>query len=659
MPIDWSKPPPTGPGKIDWSKPPGDAAPPKSAVGEVAESFADVPREIGHEFMESSRALQRDETAPTGESDVLGVGGVTPRMLRMGGDILGQAGAPLRGLATSVLGRPIQTGTGIPKETTGNIALMLIPGAGELIEARQAAQLAKSAGISLRTAKLVLSERAGAAKTAADAAGAAKRAAARPVLNRNVRALQQIGAAPSLAVASTSKGTRGLTQSIGGNWFIGAPIRQAVNRTARAFQERAASTGALQPAASGERVQRAVERFANTPRSVRAIIASRSPATQIAAGDAVRAVPSQRIGFGVKADNLYGRATAMVPQGAQAPMTETQGALADLMHKFRNPGLSEQFANPTLRELNEHLAASDGRLSFDDARRLRTEIRQSLMNDPQLRTKINDAEVNRLYDAMSRDLHTAAGRLGGPQAAKAWGDADKFYRAGTGRIESALDRYYGRNATPASVFHDMLGAAQGGARQDLDRLNQVRRSLPPDEWATFQASVLDRMGRALPGQATEETPFSMRTFLTNVNKLEAPDASGSRYRESGLRALFGRAGEAGASTEQEQMVRDLRHVASQWRELEKLENVSRSGDHAGNIASGIALGTAAINNHPLLAITGLISGNAASGLLGDPTFVKWLAGIPKDGTPAQTQSAVKALSRWLPVAAGADRQASQ
>jgi hypothetical protein len=631
--------------------------PPQKSVGaSLAESFMDVPREIGHEFMESSRALERDETSPAGTDDLPLAAGITPRAGKIALDVLGQVGAPLTGLATSVVGRPVETVTGIPRQTTGNLVSAAVPFVGEAGAAMSAARMARELGVPIRTAQMILDTQ----KARAVTVSAAKRAAANPGLARNVRSLQQLGIQPSLAVASTGRGTRGAAQSLGGNWFIGGPVRQAINRTAKGFQKasEAAAGGAAQPAKAGERVQAAIDRFANAPRSVKAAIASRKPETQIAAGSAVRSLPSQKIGFGTKAENLYGRAQAMFPQGSTAPMTETQGALADLMNKFRHEGLSKQFANPALAELTEHLKSSEGRLSFDDARRLRTEIRTRLMNDPELRTKINDAEINQLYDAMSRDLKSAAAKLGGPQGAKAWDDADKFYRAGQARIDNALSRYYGPKATPSSVFHDLLGAAQGGARQDLERLNQVRRSLPPEEWSQLQGSIIDRMGRALPGQASEETPFSMRTFLTNVNKLEAPGTS-PKYRESGLRVLFGKPGELGATTETEETVRNLRHVASEWRELEKFENKSRSGDHAGNIVVGGSLVSGAAMQHPLSAAIGLLAGNGASALLGDPSFVRWLAGIPKNGSTAETQSTIREMSKWLPTAAGAERQATQ
>lgn len=637
-------------GPLTFDAPP--SPPPPSFMSKLADNYGDIPREIGHEFMESTRANQDLVRQPYSPALDTQIGPVSPRMAQILLNDASAAGAPLTGFLTSVLGRPVEKATGIPKETVGADASMLIPFADEAGMAVAASKLAKEAGITVDAARAMIEARRAAPKIP----GPPKR----PELARNVKALEQLDIKPSLAVASTNQRTRGITQTVGQNYFAGSPVRRAIDRTAKGFQAawEKASGGALAPAAAGERVQAAVDRFANAPPSVKAALAAMSPETRIATGDAARSLPSQRIGFGVKAENLYGRAEALIgPQNRPIQMPATRAAITDIMQKFRNQDLSELFNNPVLASLRDAIENGDSKLSFDDARRLRTEIRTRLLGDPQLRSTINEAEIKNLYGAMTRDLQDGSQALGGTKAGRAWTEADKFYRAGLDRIDNALGRYYGPKATPASVFHDLIGAAQGGARQDLDRLNQVRRSLPPEDWKMLQGAIIDRMGRALPGQASEETPFSIATFMTNVNKLEPPGVEGGPYRQSGLRVLFGRAGEEGATTEQEQTVRNLRHVASQWRELEKLKNFSRSGEQTGNILVGSGLLTGVMTHHPLGAVMALTTGNGASALIGDPSFVRWLAGIPANGTPAETQAAVRALAKWLPATSGAAKQA--
>ena len=169
--------------------------------------------------------------------------------------------------------------------------------------------------------------------------------------------------------------------------------------------------------------------------------------------------------------------------------------------------------------------------------------------------------------------------------------------------------------------------------------------------------MIDHMGRALPGQRSEETPFSIGTFLTNYNKLDTRGARASSDTDSGLKLLFG--GALNREKELPETMRNLQRVATQWKELEKLANHSNSGNVLGNMVTGSGLSGAVVGHHPLFAAVSLLTGNTTSALLGDPTFVRWLAGLPASGTPAETQAAVKQLSRWIPAAAGSTIQSRE
>ena len=638
-------------------EPPQTSAPKKqSAAGTLIDSFADVPKEIMKEGGEALGNLKADASRPVNMTSIKGAGDYAANQGRIATDALGLLGAPLTGALTSALGRPIETMTKgrVPREVTGGIASLAIPGVDALVAANDVSKLAKAANISEAAAKKFIAARK--AETAGSAA-AAKRAAARPELHENVKALEKLNIDPSLAVASTSRATRGATNALGQNIFMGPMVRKAVSRTATGFktaldQAVEKNGGSVSDAAAGEKIKGGVERFSKTSPAVKQAIASMSPTTRIAAGDAARSITARTMGFGNKAENLYAKAGAMIGNETQPiAASNFHAAVNDVMNEFHDPNLADQFQHSEVKKMADALDSSGGKLTWGDAARLRTKIRETMKADPALRGKVSDTQIDAIYNGLTKDLQTGAGQLGGPKAEKAWKEANGFYRAGMDRINNTLSKYYGPHAEPASVFYDLMRSGQAGSREDLSRLSQVKRSVSPDEWKTLSASVLDHMGRALPGQRTAETDFSFATFLNNFNKLDQRASQSGKAADSGLKLLF----EGAHGTDHAETVKNLAKVASEMKELQKFHNFSRSGEMAGNIATGTGLATAGLNHHPLLAIVPLFTGNAASKLLESPTFVKWLAGIPADASPAVTAQKVKEAQHVISILNGGER----
>lgn len=127
---------------------------PHSMLAEAGAAFADVPREIGHQFMEEGRAAAKDIKANKGPKSLLDIG-PTGQEVSAFGHVLGQAASPLTGALTSVLGRPIETATGgkVKRETVGNAASMAMPFVQELKAAQEGTALAKAMGVSAKTAR--------------------------------------------------------------------------------------------------------------------------------------------------------------------------------------------------------------------------------------------------------------------------------------------------------------------------------------------------------------------------------------------------------------------------------------------------------------------------------------------------------------------------
>lgn len=136
-------------------------APPKppSALADMAGPLADLPKDIGHQFMEGARANQDLHDHPGfAEKYIPGVAGA-----EMVINAANQLASPLTGAAEALLGRPIAKvadavndklhllpGQEADPEAIGNAASMAIPALGELREANTLKTAAKAAGVSER-----------------------------------------------------------------------------------------------------------------------------------------------------------------------------------------------------------------------------------------------------------------------------------------------------------------------------------------------------------------------------------------------------------------------------------------------------------------------------------------------------------------------------
>lgn len=174
------------------------AAPAKakpSFLGQVAESFADVPREmekqstaaLGHLKAEvgslgkrSSGKTFEDAMHDTGASAALA-----------GLDYLA---SPIEGALTSIVGRPVETTTGIPRRTAADVAQLAVPFAGEAGAALKAGKLAEEAGVGTNYARKVLTDR-----KALAAVPPPKATSTRPTLAQTIASVGPTHAAQVLA----------------------------------------------------------------------------------------------------------------------------------------------------------------------------------------------------------------------------------------------------------------------------------------------------------------------------------------------------------------------------------------------------------------------------------------------------------------------------
>lgn len=154
---------------------------------------------------------------------------------------------------------------------------------------------------------------------------------------------------------------------------------------------------------------------------------------------------------------------------------------------------------------------------------LRSNIGRSIgkMNGPM--SDLPEAELKRLYNSLTDDMRLAADAAG-PDAVKAFERANKFYRAGQGRIDNVI-KDVANAKTETSAYNKIVGMTlDNSPRGSVKALTQLKKSLPKEEWSTVSSTILKKLGDTSAGRAGAEgtTAFSASSFLTNWNKMSNP-----------------------------------------------------------------------------------------------------------------------------------------
>lgn len=437
--------------------------------------------------------------------------------------------------------------------------------------------------------------------------------------SRRAGEFERAGVSPILAATHGSTGapmTMAIAENpVGGN--VRANLQRSVEDVRDASQRIAERYGTRgQPEQVGEAVQQGIQRFA------------RSRNEPLPPGATPQTASTRDWSFAARSGAVYDEAfrpiladeRAIVQDMGRSPVTTqaTRNVLAAIQGRARGPNVSELVSDPIVGRIANAIEGDEapGLLRFNDLRELRTFVRQA-QRTPQLRQSIDDASLQRIEAALTQDIAESARAIGGSVAADRLRRADQFYRAGQERITRALQPFAGLN--PRQAYDRILNLAREGGRQNSQALRSLRQSLRPDEWRQVTATIIDDMGRPLPGnaQALEEGAFSLENFVTNYAKLS----------EEGRRALFG----GNATDELARELDNLARVAGYLKQVRGFSNYSRSGSSLQNVGTiGAAASAATLaatgNPGPLAALLGAAAGLRITGeVLTNPAFVRWLA----------------------------------
>lgn len=251
------------------------------------------------------------------------------------------------------------------------------------------------------------------------------------------------------------------------------------------------------------------------------------PTTNTGAGEAAQSGSKAFVRtFEDKAGQLYAAVDRKIGPNTFVTAPKTIGVLEDLTAYSRKyPNIGKFLNRPKFTRLLEDLEVNGAlnALPYDVLKDLRSSIGASMgkINGPM--SSLPQAELKRLYGSLSEDMRAAA-KATGDDALRSFERANKFYAAGVKRIDGALEKITNAD-TPEKAYQNIVALTTADSpRGSTMRLNQIKKSLPKEEWSTVSSTILRKLGEARVGQrgapdASDFAEFSPATFLTNWNKM--------------------------------------------------------------------------------------------------------------------------------------------
>ncbi len=411
--------------------------------------------------------------------------------------------------------------------------------AGELL-ARAANPLIAAVGLGLGSGL--------AAQTVGGAAGAAAAGTVRENgggVGAQMAAGLAAGLAPSALPTGARMAARGLLRG-------GEAGRQRVEQNIKLFEEAAGTTPSLAQATEGRFARGLESTLSKAPGSsgIMARFAERQAddmqaavqrlsdelapgANATSAGEAIeRGIGAFKAGFKSAQSELYDELGAVLPKEVPITVDRTRQALAAMNEGIEGaPALSRWFRNAKIGNIEKALisdlelaatppgqssvmpqAPRPAALPFEAIKKLRTLVGNEI-TDGSLVSDVPRSKWRALYGALSEDLGDAA-KAAGPQAEAAWKRTNDFTSQHMQRLDELASIV--RRDAPEKIFT----AALSGANEGATVVKRVMSALPAEEKREVAAAVLQRMGRANPGQQTAEgDAFSSERFLTAFSKM--------------------------------------------------------------------------------------------------------------------------------------------
>jgi hypothetical protein len=313
---------------------------------------------------------------------------------------------------------------------------------------------------------------------------------------------------------------------------------------------------------------------------------------------------------------LYDRAKAATAGATIAP-TSSLANIGTLLAE-ENSKIGGSKIAPILQRYRDDLANA-GQITIDQARSLRTDLREQLGADASATPDNTDRIVKTVMAGVSNDMANGLTAAGRPDAVALYKEADANWAQQRELEDAVLKPFLGKDFD--NWGEDVAKKISADAKGNGTRLARFLNTLPEGDANRVRAGIVYRLGAANKGaQNAAGDAFSLDTFLTNWNELK------------GSRNLI-------LPKETVQSLDKLAQVAEVAKKFSRKLNRSNTGGVLSYLAHGVptAVGTGgAIFTHDphVLAYGLLLSGlggvkqYGAAKLLASPAFAKKLAATP-------------------------------
>jgi hypothetical protein len=362
-------------------------------------------------------------------------------------------------------------------------------------------------------------------------------------------------------------------------------------------------------------MQRATKLSESMPFAGEPVAAAREKATT-QLGDAVDAlIPSttredagRKIGEGIKgwmtsgvrekAKNAYDEVTGLFENvNATKPLDNTRNAIADIMAK--RAGAKLEGTTPAIDLLLPAAKSGDG-LTYEGAKTLYTELRQ-LRSENRIKG-VQDANVEKLYDALKNDVLDIAEAAGGEPARFFLQKADRQYQQ-MSMMREQLAKIVGKKDEAISdekIFSNLFNFSKEGGSANNKLVQRAITVMDKPSLKAFQAGVLAKMGRDAEGN------FSPTRWLgpSGINSL-SPRAKAMIFKDE---------------PQLLQALNDITAVSERFKNLNKFGNPSGTSQSSWGIAS-LGAGYA----DPVSTLTALAGANGFTRIISKPATAQGFA----------------------------------
>lgn len=321
----------------------------------------------------------------------------------------------------------------------------------------------------------------------------------------------------------------------------------------------------------------------------------------------------------------YDKVDQLVPKTTPINVSASTQKAADIAVPTSNEALNAATVSPKIKAINAALSLytlTDGTMPYADLTRLRTHVgsmidRSFAPADPQ-----TNGALKQLYASLSEDLNAGASTVS-PEAQAAVKAASTLYKTNKAQRD-ALDKVVNSAGGPEAIFQAATGQTKAGAT----KISDVMSALDPENANVVRATVLHRMGRAIPSKSNPAESFDANTLLTNWNKMSSEAKN----------TLFGSSGASGDLRKSlDSITNTVGTLRNAGHTLANPSGTASAGAHALGLWGLLTeAGTALFSGHLKVAAASVGAGAGAAGVnallsraLVNPRTARWIATTTK------------------------------